>query len=105
MSPLIGILSVILVFAVCFLTVVAVKIITAYVKLKKYMNKNEEPERNPKIYYITEKIKPPKRRKRSVIGRSDQTRRISAGYKLMTTGSPVVIRLSLFTVYPRYLYY
>ena len=55
MSPLIGILSVILVFAVCFLTVVAVKIITAYVKLKKYMNKNEEPERNPKIYYITEK--------------------------------------------------
>ena len=43
MSPLIGILSVILVFAVCFLTVVAVKIITAYVKLKKYMNKNEEP--------------------------------------------------------------
>ncbi len=64
MSTLIGILSVILVFAVCFLTVVAVKIITAYVKLKKYMNKNEEPERNPKIYYITEKIKPPKRRKR-----------------------------------------
>ena len=60
---MIGFLYIILVFAVCFLLAVACKIAYSYFK-DKNEPKEPTPSSDPKVYYITEKIKKPQKKRR-----------------------------------------
>ena len=60
---MIGFLYIILVFAVCFLLAVACKIAHSYFK-DKNEPKEPAPSSDPKVYYITEKIKKPQKKRR-----------------------------------------
>ena len=60
---MIGFLYIILVFAVCFLLAVVSKIGYSYLKDKRKPNEPTPPP-DPKVYYITEKIKKPQKKRR-----------------------------------------
>ena len=60
---MIGFLYIILVFAVCFLLAVVSKIVYSYLKDKRKPNE-PTPSSDPKVYYITEKIKKPQKKRR-----------------------------------------
>lgn len=84
---MIGFLYIILVFAVCFLLAVACKIAYSYFK---YKNEPKEPatSSDPKVYYITEKIKKPQKKRRRKkteyrsVGRRHSTRKIYERFEI-----------------------
>ncbi len=69
-TPLEGILALALIFALCFTGVVSVKILLAYSEYKKQLKNSPEPQEEvqrreePKIYYITDRLKERKKRKK-----------------------------------------
>lgn len=60
---MIGFLYIVLVFAVCFLVAVIGKIVLSYLRDKRKPTAAETPP-DPKVYYITEKIKKPHKKRR-----------------------------------------
>ena len=84
---MIGFLYIILVFAVCFLLAVACKIAYSYFKYKNEP-KEPAPSSDPKVYYITEKIKKPQKKRR-------RTRKIYERFEINILNTPTIFDFRL----------